>query len=130
MKLKILYKGREITARDLDRLSRCFGEKIDDMRLCRVVVLRILQSHNALARSALARALDTGICGPGEGGRFVRSIIRRARREMGYRYTWLERYDRFMAVASSHEGLSLIVWFVGLPWRMLCAVLGSSRHFD
>lgn len=36
MKLKILYKGRSITPRDLQKLSDCFGEKIDDMKLVRL----------------------------------------------------------------------------------------------
>ena len=72
MKLKVLYKGRAITPRDLDRLSQCFGEKIDDMKLCQAVILRVMQSHNAMARGAMVRALDTGICKPGEGGRDMR----------------------------------------------------------
>ncbi len=101
MKLKVLYKGRAITVRDLDRLSQCFGEKIDDMKLCQAIILRVMQSHNEKARRAMVRALDTGICRPGEGGREMRRIIRRARRDMGYSYTWYEHYDRIHARLAS-----------------------------
>jgi len=103
MKLKILYKGRSITPRDLQKLSDCFGEKIDDMKLCQAVILRVMQSHNALARGAVVRALDTGRCAAGEGGRDVRKIIRRARRELGYTYTWHEKFDRLYARLTSFE---------------------------
>ncbi len=100
MKLKIQYKGRTITPQDLDTLGRCFGEKIDDMKLCQAVILRVMQSHNALARGAVVRALDTGVCGPGEGGRAVRKIIRRARRDLGYSYDWHEHLDRLQSAWS------------------------------
>ena len=106
MKLKVLYKGRAITARDLERLSQCFGEKIDDMKLCQAVILRLMQSHNEKARRAMVRGLDDGICRPGEGGREMRSIIRRARRDLGYSYTWYERYDRMHARLTSPEVLA------------------------
>lgn len=112
MKLKIQYKGRTITPQDLDTLGRCFGEKIDDMKLCQAVILRVMQSHNALARGAVVRALDTGVCGPGEGGRAVRKIIRKARRDLGYSYDWHERIDRWRAAWSwQHVRLGLAqVW--------------------
>lgn len=103
MKLKVLYKGRTVTVRDLDRLSQCFGEKIDDMKLCQAVILRVMQSRNAMARGAMVRALDTGMCRPGEGGRDVRKIIRRVRRDLGYSYTWYEHYDRLYAKWTSPD---------------------------
>jgi len=129
MKLKIQYKGRTITPQDLDRLGRCFGEKIDDMKLCQAVILRIMQSHNALARGAVVRALDTGACGPGEGGRAVRKIIRKARRDLGYTYEWHEHIDR-MRAAWSWNNIKLGLAGV---WHDICAVFravfGGDERF-
>lgn len=129
MKLKIYFKGRAITAGDLETLSRCFGEKIDDMKLCQAVILRVMQSRSALARGAVTRALDTGRVGPGEGGRVVRHIIRRARRDLGYSYDWHEHLDRFRVRFSRAN----IVYVVALLWHdaraVLRAVFGSgARH--
>lgn len=129
MKLKIQYKGRTITPQDLDRLGRCFGEKIDDMKLCQAVILRIMQSHNALARGAVVRALDTGLCGPGEGGRAVRKIIRKARRDLGYAYEWHEHLDRLRA-AWLRENVKIGLAHV---YHDICefirGIAGTSRHF-
>ncbi|HCS23605.1 MAG TPA: hypothetical protein PLW48_00160 [Alphaproteobacteria bacterium] len=127
MKLKIQYKGRSITPRDLERLSNCFGEKIDDMKLCQAVILRVMQSHNALARGAVVRALDTGRCAAGEGGRDVRKIIRRARRELGYTYTWHEHYDRIVAGLTSFE---LKVAIAGIFRSLLNALRFLFRMAD
>ncbi|MFN7112863.1 MAG: hypothetical protein ACK4PK_00715 [Alphaproteobacteria bacterium] len=128
MKLKMLYKGRSITPQDLDILSRCFGEKIDDMKLCQAVILRVMQSHNALARGAVVRALDTGRCGPGEGGRAVRKIIRAARRDLGYQYDVHERIDRLRA-AWSRDNVKIgiaVVWHD--MRRIFGAVFGEERR--
>ncbi|MDP2205365.1 MAG: hypothetical protein Q8K65_03580 [Alphaproteobacteria bacterium] len=129
MKLKIQYKGRTITPQDLEKIGRCFGEKIDDMKLCQAVILRVMQSHNALARGAVVRALDTGKCGPGEGGRAVRKIIRKARRDLGYRYEWHERIDRLRA-AWSRDNFKMgiaIIWHD--MRRIFGAVFGEERRF-
>lgn len=103
MTLKIQYKGRSLTERDIENLNQCFGEKIDDMRLCEAVILRVMQSPNAIARGAMSRVLDTGRIGTGEGGRVVRQIIRRTRRDLGYKYTWGERLRRFGAALTSRR---------------------------
>lgn len=121
MKLKIRYKGRTITPRDLETLGRCFGEKIDDMNLCQAVILRVMQSHNALARGAVVRALDTGRCGPGDGGRAVRSIIRRTRRDLGYSYEWHEHIDRLRARWSWYH---FKIGIAGV-WHDLRGVMGA-----
>lgn len=127
MKLKVLYKGRAITPRDLNRLSQCFGEKIDDMKLCQAIILRVMQSHNALARGAMVRALDTGICKPGEGGRDMRRIIRKARRDLGYSYTWHEHYDRWYARLTSPELLAAIGSIIGAVFGLLVGLAAGRR---
>lgn len=129
MKLKVLYKGRAITARDLDRLSQCFGEKIDDMKLCQAIILRVMQSHNEKARRAMVRALDTGICGPGEGGREMRSIIRRARRDLGYSYTWYERYDRIHATLTSPALHAALGSVLSTLFGIVLSLFGRGRRF-
>lgn len=129
MKLKVLYKGRAITARDLDRLSQCFGEKIDDMKLCQAIILRVMQSHNEKARRAMVRALDTGMCRPGEGGREMRSIIRRARRDLGYSYTWYERYDRIHATLTSPALHAALGSAFSTLFGIVLSLFGRGRRF-
>lgn len=128
MPVKVRYKGREITQQDLDNLERCFGEKVDDVNLCQAIIMHAMKAENVLARSALTRALETGECGPGEGRRLARALIRRMRRGLGYSYTWDEHYARTRALLKSEKLAIGVAHFFHDIMGVLRVIFGAFRR--
>ncbi|MBI1215793.1 MAG: hypothetical protein GC185_08245 [Alphaproteobacteria bacterium] len=91
----IFFMGKKIDDAAMRRISDCFDEKIDDIRLCQAVLVLAMKKENALARSAFARALKQGYCSYADGKREARQLIREARRRLGYKYTFGEKLARF-----------------------------------
>lgn len=128
MPVKVRYKGREITQKDLDNLERCFGEKVDDVNLCQAIIMHAMKADNALLRGALVRALETGECGPGEGRRQARALICRMRRGLGYSYTWDEHYARIRALLTSEKLAIGIAHFFHDIMGVLRVIFGAFRR--
>lgn len=105
----VFFMGRKIGAEELARISVCFDEKIDDMRLCHAVLVLAMKPEHALARGAFARAIKHGRCSYSDGGREAKKIIREARKRLGYRYTAREKLARAGRALSRIDGMQIVV---------------------
>lgn len=91
MSASVYFQGKKITHAERARLAACFGETVDDMKVCHAVLIRAMQPDHALERGAIARALQTGKCEYNAGGRAVKRLIRAVRHDFGYKDPLPER---------------------------------------
>ena len=91
----VWFMGKKIGEDELQKLSACFGEKIDDMELCKAILAVAAQPGFELERGAFTRGLQHGYCGVSDGARAARALIRKMRRKLGYKYSPAESLARF-----------------------------------
>ena len=85
MTATVFFLGKKITHVERAMLSKAFGETIDDMHVCRTVLIRAMQEDKTLERGAITRALQGKTVGYDNGGRAVKRLIRAVRHDLQYR---------------------------------------------
>lgn len=92
----VRFMGRKIGENERHKIAECFGEKIDDLKLCHAILAMAAQPDFALERGAFARALKHGYCSDLEGGRAAKALIRKMRKKLGYKDSIAEKVKKIL----------------------------------
>ena len=119
MSASVYFQGKKITHVERAMLALCFGETIDDMRVCHTVLIRAMQPDHALERGAIARALQTGKCEYDTGGRAVKRLIRAVRHDIGYKDPLSERLLYALDQITGFPYWQVFLYIVHSLWSMI-----------
>ena len=111
------------------RLAACFGETIDDMKVCHAVLIRAMQPDYTLERGAIARALQTGKCDYNAGGRAVKRLIRAVRHDFGYKDPLSERLLYALDKIIRFPYWRVFLYILHSLWSMLRSIFSALTRW-